>query len=29
MLMWNGTIKMSQDIINGDILIGDDGEKEL
>lgn len=26
-LMWNGTIKMSQDIINGDILIGDDGEK--
>ena len=28
-LMWNGTIKMSQDIEKGDILIGDDGEKRI
>ena len=26
-LMYDGTIKMSQDIILGDILVGDDGEK--
>jgi hypothetical protein len=26
-LLWNGTIKMSQDIIIGDILVGDDGNK--
>jgi UDP-2,3-diacylglucosamine pyrophosphatase LpxH len=25
-LMWNGTIKMSQDIKIGDVLVGDDGE---
>jgi hypothetical protein len=24
-LMWNGTTKMSQDIVRGDVLIGDDG----
>jgi hypothetical protein len=28
-LMWNLTTKMSQDIIVGDILIGDDGEKRI
>lgn len=26
-LMWNGTLKMSQDIATGDELVGDDGEK--
>jgi len=28
-LMWNGNIKMSQDICVGDILVGDDGEKRI
>jgi hypothetical protein len=28
-LLWNGGIKMSQDIIIGDILIGDDGTKRI
>jgi len=28
-LMWNGTTKMSQDILIGDILVGDDGEKRI
>lgn len=28
-LMWNGTIKMSQDIYVGDVLVGDDGEKRI
>jgi hypothetical protein len=28
-LMWDGTIKMSQDIVVGDILIGDDGEQRI
>jgi hypothetical protein len=27
--MWDGTIKMSQDICVGDILVGDDGEKRI
>jgi len=28
-LMWDGSIKMSQDICVGDILVGDDGEKRI
>ena len=28
-LMWNGTTKMSQDILIGDILVGDDGKKRI
>lgn len=28
-LMWDGTTKMSQNICQGDILIGDDGEKRI
>jgi hypothetical protein len=28
-MMWDGTIKMSQDICIGDILVGDDGEKRI
>lgn len=28
-LMWDGTIKMSQDICIGDILVGDDGEQRI
>jgi hypothetical protein len=28
-LMWDGTIKMAQDILIGDILVGDDGEKRI
>lgn len=28
-LMWNGSIKMSQDIIVGDILVGDDGNPRI
>lgn len=28
-LMWDGNIKMSQDICIGDILVGDDGEKRV
>jgi len=28
-LMWDGNIKMSQDICVGDILVGDDGEKRI
>jgi hypothetical protein len=28
-LMWDGTIKMSQDICIGDILVGDDGKKRI
>ena len=27
--MWNGSIKMSQDIIVGDILVGDDGNPRI
>jgi hypothetical protein len=28
-LMWDGNVKMSQDICIGDILVGDDGEKRV
>lgn len=28
-LLWDGTVKMSQNIIPGDILIGDDGKKRI
>jgi hypothetical protein len=28
-LMWDGNIKMSQDICIGDVLVGDDGEKRI
>jgi hypothetical protein len=28
-LMWNGTTKMAQDILIGDVLVGDDGEKRI
>ena len=28
-LLWNGSTKMSQNIVVGDILIGDDGEKRI
>jgi len=28
-LMWNGAVKMSQDILIGDILVGDDGEERI
>ena len=28
-LMWNGTTKMSQDILIGDVLVGDDGNKRI
>jgi hypothetical protein len=28
-LLWNGSVKMSQDIQIGDILVGDDGEKRI
>jgi len=28
-LLWDGTIKMSQDICIGDILVGDDGKKRI
>jgi hypothetical protein len=28
-ILWNGNIKMSQDIVPGDILIGDDGKQRI
>jgi hypothetical protein len=28
-LLWDGTIKMSQNICIGDVLVGDDGEKRV